>query len=66
MNIGELAAEVLAAAGVRSPLEVDPELQRAVDVPVLVGDNAKLRAATGWTPVKSRSAIIQDLLDAAS
>ncbi|WKW12544.1 GDP-mannose 4,6-dehydratase [Pseudogemmatithrix spongiicola] len=66
VRVGDLAAEVLAAAGVRSPLEVDPALQRAVDVPVLVGDNAKLRAATGWTPVKSRSDIIQDLLDAAS
>lgn len=66
VRVGDLAAEVLAAAGVRSPLEVDPALQRAVDVPMLVGSNAKLRAATGWTPVKSRSAIIQDLLDAAS
>lgn len=66
VRVGDLAAEVLAAAGVRSPLEVDPTLQRAVDVPALVGSNAKLRAATGWTPVKSRSAIIQDLLDAAS
>jgi GDP-4-dehydro-6-deoxy-D-mannose reductase len=66
VRVGELAAEVLAAAGVRSPLEVDPALQRAVDVPVLVGSNVKLRAATGWTPVKPRSAIIQDLLDAAS
>lgn len=66
VRVGELAAEVLAAAGVRAPLEVDPALQRAVDVPVLVGSNAKLRAATGWTPVKSRTDIISDLLDAAS
>jgi len=66
VRVGDLAAEVLAAAGVRAPLEVDPALQRAVDVPVLVGDNAKLRLATGWTPVKSRSDIIQDLLDAPS
>lgn len=66
VRVGDLAAEVLAAAGVRSPLEVDPALQRAVDVPVLVGDNSKLRAATGWTPLKTRSDIIQDLLDAAS
>jgi GDP-4-dehydro-6-deoxy-D-mannose reductase len=66
VRVGDLAAEVLAAAGVRAPLEVDPALQRAVDVPVLVGNNAKLRAATGWTPVKSRSDIISDLLDAAS
>lgn len=66
VRVGDLAAEVLAAAGVRAPLEVDPALQRAVDVPVLIGSDAKLRAATGWTPVKSRSDIIQDLLDAAS
>ena len=66
VRVGDLAQEVLAAVGVRAPLVVDPALQRAVDVPALVGSNAKLRAATGWTPVKSRSAIIQDLLDAAS
>ncbi|HRN54254.1 MAG TPA: GDP-mannose 4,6-dehydratase [Gemmatimonadaceae bacterium] len=66
VRVGDLAAEVMAAAGVRSPLEVDSALQRDVDVPMLVGDNAKLRAATGWTPLQSRSAIIQDLLDAAS
>ena len=66
VRVGDLAQEVLAAAGVRGPLEVDPTLQRAVDVPVLVGSNAKLRAATGWTPLKSRSDIISDLLDAAS
>lgn len=66
VRVGDVAQEVLAAAGVRAPLEVDPALQRAVDVPVLVGSNAKLRAATGWAPVKSRSDIIQDLLDAAS
>lgn len=66
VRVGDVAQEVLAAAGVRTPLEIDPALQRAVDVPVLIGDNAKLRAATGWTPQKSRSDIISDLLHAAS
>lgn len=65
VRVGELAQEVLTAAGVQLPLKVDPALQRAVDVPVLVGDNTKLRAATGWTPQYSRSRIISDLLDAA-
>ena len=48
---------------------LDPALQRPVDVPALVGSNAKLRAATGWAPTKSRSDIITDIfasLDAAS
>lgn len=66
VRVGDLLSEVLAAAGVTAPARVDPNLQRPVDVPALVGDNAKLRAATGWSPRRSRSAIIQDLLDAAS
>ncbi len=66
VRVGELAQEVLAAAGVRTPLQVDPALQRAVDVPVLVGDNTKLRTTTGWAPRIARSRIISDLLDAAS
>lgn len=66
VRVGELASEVLAAAGVHTPPVVDPALQRAVDVPVLVGDNSKLRADTGWAPSRSRADIISDLLDAAS
>ncbi len=66
VRVGDLASEVLAQAGVRAPLRVDPSLQRAVDVPVLVGDPTKLKAATGWQPIRSRSDIIAELLDAAS
>ncbi|MEX2181804.1 MAG: GDP-mannose 4,6-dehydratase [Gemmatimonadaceae bacterium] len=66
VTVGELAAEVLARAGVTASLAPDPALQRAVDVPALVGDAAKLRAATGWTPRRTRADIIDDLLDAAS
>jgi GDP-4-dehydro-6-deoxy-D-mannose reductase len=66
VRVGDVAQEVLAAAGVRAPFEADPSAQTDVDVPVLIGSNAKLRAATGWNPLKSRSDIISDLLDAAS
>lgn len=66
VRVGDLAAEVLAAAGVRMPLTIDASLQRPVDVPVLYGCNAKLREATGWVPVKSRSEIISELFNAAS
>ncbi|MDH5235652.1 MAG: hypothetical protein OEW77_11900, partial [Gemmatimonadota bacterium] len=65
-SVGTLAAEVLSRAGVDSPLVPDPALQRAVDVPQLVGDNTKLRTDTNWAPVRSRTDIIDDLLDAAS
>ncbi len=66
VTVGALAAEVLARAGVTGPLVVEESLCRAVDIPFLVGDNSKLRADTGWTPSRSRAAIIDDLLNAAS
>ena len=66
VTVGAVAAEVLARAGVTGPLVVDDALRRAVDVPFLVGDNSKLRADTGWAPTRSRAAIIDDLLNAAS
>ncbi len=64
--VGTVAAEVLARAGVDAELRADPSLQRSVDVPVLVGDNTKLRAATGWAPTRTRADILDDLLNAAS
>jgi GDP-4-dehydro-6-deoxy-D-mannose reductase len=66
VRVSDVAAEVLAAAGVTTPLEVDTALQRAVDVPALVGDSSKLKAHTGWQPRLTRANIISDLLDAAS
>ena len=66
VSVSELAAEVLAAAGSSASLQRDPALERTIDVEALIGDNAKLRAATGWSPKFSRTDIISDLLDAAS
>jgi GDP-4-dehydro-6-deoxy-D-mannose reductase len=50
--------------GVRPIPEADPDLMRGGDIPHLVGDAAKLRAATGWTPRHSLDDILQDVLDA--
>ncbi|MBM3908741.1 MAG: GDP-mannose 4,6 dehydratase, partial [Gemmatimonadetes bacterium] len=58
--------EVCARAGVDAELVSDPALRRAVDVPWLVGDNSKLCSTTGWIPRRSRTDIIDDLLNAAS
>jgi len=66
VTVGAVAAEVLARAGVTGPLVVEESLRRTVDVPFLVGDNSKLRADTGWQPTRTRTAIIDDLLNAAS
>jgi GDP-4-dehydro-6-deoxy-D-mannose reductase len=46
--------------------ERDPSLARAIDIPHLVGDASKLRAATGWAPRHSLDQTLQLLLDAAA
>ncbi|MBM3885349.1 MAG: GDP-mannose 4,6-dehydratase [Gemmatimonadetes bacterium] len=66
VSVGDLAREVLEEAGVVARVESDATLQRPVDVPYLVGDNAKLRARTGWAPRRGRRDIIRDHLHAAS
>ncbi len=42
---------------------VDPKLRRPVDLPVLCGDNGKLRAATGWTPRMELAQTLAAVLD---
>jgi GDP-4-dehydro-6-deoxy-D-mannose reductase len=44
--------------------ERDPSLVRPVDIPHLVGDSSKLRAATGWTPTYTLDQTLRDLIDA--
>ena len=65
VSVGDLAAEVLAAAGVDATLMPDDSLRRAVDVPCLVGRNDRLRADTGWAQARTRADIISDLLHGA-
>lgn len=47
----------------RVPVEVrdDPERLRPSDLPILCGDAAKLRAATGWEPLIALSASLRDV-----
>jgi GDP-4-dehydro-6-deoxy-D-mannose reductase len=66
VSVETLAGRVLALAGVDARLRSDPALQRAVEVPVLIGDPRKLRASTDWTPERSLDSIIEDLIRAAS
>jgi len=51
-------------AGWQPILEVDSADVRPDTVPHLVGDGAKLRAATGWSPRHSLDEVLQDVLDA--
>ncbi len=63
--ISDVAERLLALAGRDLRLEVDPARVRAVEVPVLLGDPAKLIAATGWTIEYSLDRTLADALSSA-
>jgi GDP-4-dehydro-6-deoxy-D-mannose reductase len=59
------ALERMAAhLGVTVQVTVRPDLLRPADVPVLIGDPARLVARTGWQPQYSYDQTLQDLVDA--
>jgi GDP-4-dehydro-6-deoxy-D-mannose reductase len=60
--MSDVAAQLLALDGADLTLETDPELVRPVDVPVLRGDAALLRAATGWEPQIPLATTLADVL----
>jgi GDP-4-dehydro-6-deoxy-D-mannose reductase len=66
VSVRALAQAVLRRVGATAEVTMDPALARPVDVPVLVGANAKLRRATGWVPRFTRDDIIDDLIHAAT
>jgi GDP-4-dehydro-6-deoxy-D-mannose reductase len=65
LSVAELANVVLRRTGVDAVPFEDPALVRAVEVPVLVGDNSKL-GALGWRPTATTNEIIDDVIDAAT
>jgi GDP-4-dehydro-6-deoxy-D-mannose reductase len=62
MSVRQLAADVLLRVGATADISQDVALQRATDVPILVGSHAKLTKDTGWTPQKTHLDIIDDLI----
>jgi GDP-4-dehydro-6-deoxy-D-mannose reductase len=60
--VSELADTLLSLAATPMHLAADPSLLRPADVPVLCGDNGKLREATGWLPEIPIEQTLRDLL----
>jgi GDP-4-dehydro-6-deoxy-D-mannose reductase len=54
---------LVARARIDVEIEIDPSRLRPSDTPVLTGNPAKLKAATGWTPAISFERMLEDLLD---
>ena len=60
--IADLADGLIALASHPMHLTRDPALERPIDIPVLLGDNTKLRKATGWAPEITIEQTVADLL----
>jgi len=63
--VSEIAQALLDLAEFPMTLEHDHRLFRPIDLPVQRGDNAKLRAVTGWAPEIPLAATLADTLDEA-
>ncbi len=50
VSVEEVLGRLLALSGAQLEVRPDPDLMRPADVPVMVGDPSRLRAATGWEP----------------
>jgi GDP-4-dehydro-6-deoxy-D-mannose reductase len=64
VTVRELASLVLQRLNRVNPVVVSEDLQRADEIPVLVGSPARLIAATGWSPSRTATDIIDGLLAA--
>jgi len=64
ISLADLLFRMADLLGIRAIPEADPDLMRPADIPHLVGDAAKLRAATGWSPRRSLDETLRDVLDA--
>jgi len=62
-RIGDIVQLVLERGRVPVELRVDPARLRPSDEPILLGDNTKLRAATGWAPTIGMEQIVDELLE---
>ncbi len=61
-SMAEAVDELVELSGTRARVEVDPALMRPVDLPLLLGDNARLRAL-GWAPSIPFRQTLGDLLE---
>jgi GDP-4-dehydro-6-deoxy-D-mannose reductase len=63
-RLTDLLDMLLARATIPIEVTVDPARLRPSDIPVAAGDNARLKALTGWQPARPLDQLIDDLLAA--
>jgi GDP-4-dehydro-6-deoxy-D-mannose reductase len=64
ISLRDVLDRLMDIVGHRVIPEGDPELIRAADIPYLVGDAAKLTAATQWTPQVTLDELLHEVVDA--
>lgn len=64
LSVGEVFGRLARMIGVAVTPIPDPALTRPADIPHLVGDPARLIAATGWRPRRTIDETLRDLVDA--
>jgi GDP-4-dehydro-6-deoxy-D-mannose reductase len=62
-NIKDALDILLGLSNRKISVEVDPERMRPIDVPMVAGSYAKLKADTGWEPSIPFEEVLSDLLD---
>ena len=63
VEVRELADTLIGLSDRPMEIVLDPERLRPVDVPVLLGSNEKITAATGWAPEIPLEQTLADVLD---
>ena len=63
VRMADLLEELIALSGLKVDVCVDAARLRRLDVPVLVGDPARVEAATGWKATTPLRQTLRDLLD---
>lgn len=63
VRIGDLLNSLISLAQVKISIEIDPARLRPADVPVIAGDNRRLRDELGWQPTIPISTTLRDTLD---
>lgn len=63
VKIGDLLKMLIKISQVKVEIKNDPTRLRPSDVPILIGDSSKFRAATGWKPEIPFEKTLRDLLD---
>ena len=64
-TIGDIAKSLIAQSTATLEIVTDPALVRPVEMPGLIADTSKIRAATGWEPEHSLDDTLAAMLEAA-